>query len=177
MTYPYYIDKILNGDYMKNGVVELRSEHHSDPPERIRHSGRAIIVNGNKILLSHEQNTDIYMSPGGATEKNEKYNECCEREVLEETGYIVKALNDEFITVYEYCFETLFISHYFICEIIGTGERSLTQNEIEHGITPEWISLDSALEIFGSYSKKREDWGCLYKREFTVLNKYLENRK
>ena len=46
---------------MKNEVVELRSEHHSDPPERIRHSGRAIIIKDNKILLSHELKTDIYM--------------------------------------------------------------------------------------------------------------------
>ena len=155
--------------------VELRSEHHADPPEKIRHSGRAIIIEDNKILLSHELNTNIYMSPGGGLEENETLAKCCIREVEEETGYIVKTKSDEFITVKEYCFETLFISHYFPCEIIGTGKSSLTKTEIEHGITAEWVELKKALEIFGNYDEMREDWRSLYLREFTVLNKYLEN--
>ena len=71
---------------MKNEVLTLISEHHSDPPERIRHSGRAIIIKDNKILLSHEVNTNIYMSPGGGLEENEAVSECCVREVEEETG-------------------------------------------------------------------------------------------
>jgi len=173
LTYSYYIDKILNGDYMKNEVVELRSEHHSDPPERIRHSGRAIIIKDNKILLSHELNTDIYMSPGGGLEENEELSECCEREVEEETAYLVTA-GSEFITVEEYCFETLYISHYFPCEIVGQGKSALTPTEIDHGITAEWVEIEKALEIFGKYEEKREDWRSLYLREFTVLNKYLQ---
>ncbi len=158
---------------MKNEVVELRSEHHSDPPERIRHSGRAIIIKDNKILLSHELNTNIYMSPGGGLEENETLNKCCEREVEEETAYLVNA-SDEFITVNEYCFETLYISHYFPCEIVGTGRSSLTPTEIDHGITAEWVELEKALEIFGKYEEMREDWRSLYLREFTVLNKFLQ---
>lgn len=159
---------------MKNEVIELRSEHHSDPPERIRHSGRAIIIKDNKILLSHELNTNIYMSPGGGLEENEALNECCEREVEEETAYIVTA-SDEFVTVNEYCFETLYISHYFPCEITGLGKSTLTPTEIEHGITAEWVEIRKALEIFGKYEEMREDWRSLYLREFTVLNKYLES--
>jgi len=158
---------------MKNEVIELRSEHHSDPPERIRHSGRAIIIKDNKILLSHELNTNIYMSPGGGLEENEELNECCEREVEEETAYIVTA-SDEFVIVNEYCFETLYISHYFPCEITGLGKSTLTPTEIEHGITAEWVEIRKALEIFGKYEEMREDWRSLYLREFTVLNKYLQ---
>lgn len=167
------VDKIITGDYMKNEVIELRSEHHSDPPERIRHSGRAIIIKDNKILLSHELNTNIYMSPGGGLEESETLAECCEREVEEETAYLVTA-SDEFVTVNEYCFETLYISHYFPCEITGTGKSALTPTEIDHGITAEWVELSKALEIFGKYDEMREDWRSLYLREFTVLNKYLK---
>ena len=154
--------------------IEIISEHHSDPPERIRHSGRAIIINDNKILLSHELNTNIYMSPGGGLEENESLAECCVREVEEETGFVVKTVSDEFITVKEYCFETLYISHYFPCEIIGTGKSALTATEIEHGITAEWVEISTALEIFGKYEEMREDWKSLYLREFTVLNKFLQ---
>ena len=86
---------------MKNEVVTLISEHHSDPPERIRHSGIAIIIKDNKILLSHELNTNIYMSPGGGLEENETLSECCIREVEEETGLTAETTSDEFITVKE----------------------------------------------------------------------------
>ncbi len=154
--------------------AEIISEHHSDPPERIRHSGRAIIIKDNKILLSHELNTNIYMSPGGGLEEHETLAECCVREVEEETGFIVKTTSEEFITVKEYCFETLYISHYFPCEIIGTGKSSLTPTEIDHGITAEWVEIPYALEVFGKYDEMREDWRSLYLREFTVLNKYLQ---
>ena len=155
-------------------TIEIISEHHSDPPERIRHSGRAIIIKDNKILLSHELNTDIYMSPGGGLEENETLDRCCVREVEEETGFIVKTTSDEFITVKEYCFETLYISHYFPCEITGTGKSALTPTEIDHGITAEWVEIDKALEIFGRYEEMREDWRSLYLREFTVLNRFLQ---
>ncbi len=152
----------------------IKSEHHDDPPQKVRHSGRAIIIKDGKILLSHELNTNIYMSPGGGLEENELLKDCCKREVEEETAFIVMP-GEEFVTSYEYCFETLFISHYFPCEILGTGKSALTPTEIEHGITAEWVDVEEALKIFGKYEEMREDWRSLYLREFTVLNKFLKN--
>ena len=80
------IDKINNGDYMEKKIVTLISEHHSDPPEKTRHSGRALIIKDDKILLSHEINTNIYMSPGGGLENDESLEECVIRELKEEVG-------------------------------------------------------------------------------------------
>jgi ADP-ribose pyrophosphatase YjhB (NUDIX family) len=114
------------------------------------------------------------MSPGGGLEVNETLDRCCVREVEEETGFIVKTTSEEFVTVNEFCFETLYISHYFPCEIIGIGKSSLTPTEIDHGITAEWVEISRALEIFGRYDEMREDWRSLYLREFTVLNKFLQ---
>ena len=151
----------------------IKSEHHDDPPQKVRHSGRAIIIKDGKILLSHELNTDIYMSPGGGLEENEHLEDCCKREVEEETSFIVTP-SCEFVTCYEYCFETLFISHYFPCVITGMGKSALTPTEIEHGITAEWVDIEEALKIFGKYDEMREDWRSLYLREFTVLNKFLK---
>ena len=113
------------------------------------------------------------MSPGGGVEENESLQECCARELQEETGYIVKPLKQLF-TVNEYIFDELFTSHYFICEVIGTGEISLTETEIDHGITPEWLDIEKAVEIFEKYKEKTPDKESLYFREFTVLNKYKE---
>ena len=145
---------------------------YSDPPERIRPGARALIIKDGKILLSYETNTDVYMSPGGGLEEGESLEECVIRELREEAGYEVKPIR-YFLEFKEYWLETLYISNYFICEIKGECKQSLTDIEIEHGITPVWIDIDEALTIFGNYSTKREDIMSLYKREFTVLNKYL----
>ena len=154
-------------------IINQFGKTYSNPPERVRVSSRGILIDGDKILLSHELNTGVYMSPGGGVEAGESLEECCKRELREETGYKVEAVT-HFLTVNEYSFETLYVSNYFICKIIGKGEQSLTDIEIEHGIVPEWVEISKALEMFGDYASKREDIGSLYKREYTMINKYLE---
>ncbi|MBQ2974746.1 MAG: NUDIX domain-containing protein [Clostridia bacterium] len=154
-------------------TITQYAKTYSDPPEKERISSRGIIVENGKILLSHEVNTGVYMSPGGGLEDGETLEECCIRELKEETGFDVKPTK-HFVIINEYCFETLYISNYFLCEITGKSKQSLTDIEVEHGITPEWVELEKALEIFGDYASKREDVGSLYLREFTVLNKYLK---
>lgn len=154
-------------------TINQYARTYSDPPERIRPSARGILVENGKILLSYEKNTDVYMSPGGGLEEGETLEECCAREIREETGLIVEPLK-HFITINEYCFETMYKSNYFICKKTGASKPSLTETEIEHGITPVWVSIDEALEIFGAYASKREDIASLYLREFTVISKYIK---
>ncbi len=154
-------------------IINQFGKTYSNPPERVRVASRGILIDGDKILLSHELNTGVYMSPGGGVEAGESLEECCKRELREETGYKVEAVT-HFLTVNEYSFETLYVSNYFICKIIGKSEQSLTDIEIEHGIVPEWVEISKALEMFGDYVSKREDIGSLYKREYTMINKYLE---
>ena len=89
---------------------------YSDPPEELRRGCRGLIFCGGKILLSHETDTDVYMSPGGGLEYGETLEECVIREFGEETGYEVKVVKP-FVTVHEYCFETMYENNYFICEI------------------------------------------------------------
>ena len=83
------------------------SKNYSDPPEKIREAGRGIVVRDGKILLTHELNTGVFMTPGGGLEENETLNECCIRELKEETGYIVKPVK-QFLKINEYCFETMY---------------------------------------------------------------------
>lgn len=157
-------------------VIIQYARTYSDPPERVRVSARGIAINDSKLLLSYEKNTNIYMSPGGGLEEGETLAECCARELSEETGYKVQ-VKDEFITINEYCFETLYVSHYFFCEVLEQGKPSLTPTEIDHGIVAQWVDIEKALEIFGGYDSKREDWRSLYRREFTVLNKILDMKE
>ena len=116
------------------------------------------------------------MSPGGGREADESFEECCIRELREETGYIVEPI-EPFVVIEEYCFETCYEAHYFLCEIRGLCESALTPIEKEHGITPVWIDIDKAVEIFSEYHEKQEDHMSLYRREFTVLGKYLNSKR
>lgn len=154
-------------------TINQYAKTYSDPPEKERIASRGIIIENGRILLSHELNTGVYMSPGGGLEEGETLEECCIRELREETGYEVKPIK-QLLIINEYCFETLYVSNYFICERVGKSKQALTEIEIEHGIVPEWIEFEKALEIFGGYASKREDIASLYLREFTVLNKYIE---
>lgn len=157
----------------KPEIIMQYGDVYSDPPERIRPASRALIIKDGKILLIHETNTDVYMSPGGGVESNETFKECCIRELKEEAGYAVET-DEELFTVNEYSFETLYIAHYFPCRIIGEATKSLTKTEIEHGVHAEWVDIDKAFEIFGKYNEKRPDIKSLYLREYTVLSKYLK---
>lgn len=156
-------------------VINQYAKTYSDPPEGVRRAGRGLIVRDGKILLSYEKNTNVYMSPGGGLENGETLEECCVRELREETGYEIRALKP-FVIVNEYCFETLYESNYFICEIMGKCDNSLTDIEVEHGLMPVWMKIENALEIFSAYASKREDIASLYLREFTVLNKYIKTK-
>ena len=90
----------------------------------------------------------------------------------EETGNVVKILRP-FINVNEYFYEKVYESKYFVCELIGKDKPSLTEVEILHGVEPEWVEIDRALEIFGSYeSIADEELAAQYKREYTVLCRY-----
>ena len=155
---------------MKTEVIVQRGRIFSDPPERTREASRGIIIKDGKILLTYEKNTGVYMTPGGGLEENETLKECCKREIAEEAGYEIE-VGEPFITVREYSFETLYISNYFLCNITGSCDSSLTEIEKEHGAAPIWIETEKAFEIFSEYDSKREDIRSLYLREFTVLNK------
>lgn len=156
-------------------IITQYSKEYMNPPEKIRVGCRGLIVSGSKILLSHELNTGVYMTPGGGVESGETYDVCCKRELCEETGYDVE-VGKQVFEFNEYFHETLFVNNYFLCEIKGVGNPNLTDIEIEHGIVPEWVEIDKALEIFGEYEKYRaenEGVSSLYLREFTVITKLI----
>lgn len=142
-------------------------EYTGNTPKR-RIACRGILVEGDKILLSHEVKQGVYTLPGGGLESDETLWQCCEREVLEETGYIVKA-KSHLIEVWEYDIDTIHESHIFVCELISYGERHLTQHEMNIDMTPEWKDIKDALTIF----KEKSDKLGMYLREYTAICKYL----
>lgn len=149
-------------------IVHIYHDVYTGNISKRRVACRGILVDGDKILLSHEVKQGKYVLPGGGLEDGETLAQCCEREVLEETGYIVKA-GEHIIEVREYDENTLHESHIFACSVQSLGERHLTQHEVNINMTPEWTDIDKALEIF----KEKSDKLGMYLREYTAINKYL----
>ena len=164
--------QIINDDYQ--GHVDI-----------CRHACRGIVIKDGKILLGYESNEDKYIIPGGGVEEGETLAECCARELKEETGIIVKPI-EEYLEIEELFLNWQHIQHYFLCEFVeDTGKQSLTDAEIKNGDVPRWLRFEDAVGTFGRYEEFHNiniaDYG-LYRREFLALkalrkSEYIVSRK
>ena len=157
--------------------IELINDDWQGRVDVLRHACRGILINDGKILLGYETKNDKYIIPGGGVEANETLTQCCEREMLEETGMAVKA-NLCFLEVEELFDVWRHINHYFVCELIeDTGKQHLTEYEKRAGCTNVWMPLTEAMDIFGRYEQFHAtniaDYG-LYRREFTALKEFCK---
>ena len=158
--------------------IEISGANRFETFTKTRVGSRAVIFRDGMILLTHETVTGWWLVPGGGMETGETSEMCCVREVEEETGYIVRPVQ-EFLTLYEYYEEYRYISHYFICEVTGTGRMRLTDAEKRRGLEPEWLPLPDAVAIFArhqEYAEISEEQRGSYLREYTALEAYLALR-
>jgi 8-oxo-dGTP pyrophosphatase MutT (NUDIX family) len=134
---------------------------------------RGIIMKDSQILLVHELKNDFYMIPGGGHELGESLEECCIRELQEETGYVVNPSKEgAFLQINEYYEEYQYIDYYYICNIIGTATNNLTEAEAARNLVTEWLDFNEALDIFShheDYAATYEEKRGAYLREYTAL--------
>lgn len=157
-------------------VIEIYGENRFPEHTKVREACRGIVIKNGNILLSYEVKSDQYFIPGGGVESSESLEECAVREISEETGFLTKCA-DGFLTINEYYEEWLFISHYFVCDIIGETVRKLTKREAEAGLTPVFIPFKDALKVFskhGDYAPTDEMKRGAYLREYKALLKFEE---
>ena len=81
--------------------IEISGANRFETFTKTRAGSRAVILRDGMILLSHETVTGWWLVPGGGMENGETSEMCCVREVEEETGYMVRPLQ-EILTLYEY---------------------------------------------------------------------------
>ena len=156
-------------------IIDIYGENRFEQYTKVREACRGIVIKNDKILLTYEVNTGQWFIPGGGLEINESLEDCCIRELAEETGYIVKP-KKQYLTINEYYEEWLFVSHYYICDYVGGTKRALTEREIEVGLEPRWISLEEAIDIFSKhqdYADKNEMKRGAYLREYKALLSYV----
>ena len=70
--------------------IEILGANRFESYSKTRVGCRGIVIENGKMLVSREEITDWWLIPGGGLEPNETLAECCKREILEETGYIVE---------------------------------------------------------------------------------------
>ena len=75
---------------MKMKTIEIVGENYFGYWDKTRTACRGIVIDGERILLSYETKTNQWMIPGGGLESNESDEECCIREIAEETGVQVE---------------------------------------------------------------------------------------
>lgn len=149
-----------------------------------REATRAIILNGEKILLVYSETNGDYKFPGGGVELGESIEKALVREAKEEAGVEV-SINEEFLSVTEYdegqfdgydIFKMLSI--YFFCKIVKESEQNLDTYELELGFIPKWVEISKAIESNKKVMKK-EVFPRWTKRETIVLEKlekYLKGK-
>jgi 8-oxo-dGTP pyrophosphatase MutT (NUDIX family) len=162
--------------------IDIFGENRYEQPSIQRIGCRGIIMRESQILLVHELLNDFYMIPGGGHEPGETLEECCIRELREETGYVVKPnKKGAFLELNEYYGEYHFIDYYYSCEVVGSEATELTEAEVERKLVAEWVAWEEALEIFSrhqDYASSFEEKRGAYLREYTALqtlDNYIES--
>lgn len=157
-------------------TINIYGENRFEAHTKMRKACRGIVISNGMILLTYEVNTDQWFIPGGGLEPGENLEECCVRELAEETGRIVNPLYRH-LTIREFYEEWLFESHYFVCELEGETARKLTEREVEVGLEPRWIPLLDAVDIFSKhkeYAATDEMKRGAYLREYEALSCFLK---
>ena len=155
--------------------LQLKNDDYLGYVKKLRHACRGIVVKDSKVLLGYEENNNKYSIPGGGVENGETYEQCCERELLEETGMEVHA-KEEYLEIEELFCDWRHINHYFVCELIkDTGSINLTEGEKQAGTTFRWLPMEEALDIFSHFEDFHKtniaDYG-LYRREYLALKEF-----
>ena len=156
-------------------VISITGANAHPSYSHVRVGCRGIVLDGENMLLSHERKSGWYLIPGGGLEEGETLEECCLREIEEETGVLVR-LDKPFLCLKEHYEDWLYISYYFACAPTGQSRQALTEAEVQRGLVPEWMNIADALELFShheEYTATSEEKRGSYQREYIALQYFL----
>lgn len=117
----------------------------------------AVCINANNEILMVKQGkpeeVKKWSIPSGGRETGETYEQCCQREVEEETGYIVKV--GKILQVKSSVDSSYQVKvHYYECEIIGGQATIQDPDELIYEIA--WQSKEAIKKLDLSFPEDRE---------------------
>jgi ADP-ribose pyrophosphatase YjhB (NUDIX family) len=115
----------------------------------------AVCMNSRKQLLM-VQGKDLieWAVPSGGLEENETLEQCCVREVKEETGYDVEVVKQIFVKSKETSSGIKVTTHYFEVKVVGGQLRIEDPDGIVHNVG--WKSLEELMECKHAYPEDRD---------------------
>ncbi|SDQ06334.1 NUDIX hydrolase [Virgibacillus salinus] len=119
-------------------------------------SGVCINENGEllMVLQGKPEEDKTWSVPSGGLEKNESFEECCVREIKEETGYVAEVVDE--IKVKKGIYEKINISfevHYFLVKIVGGDRKIQDPDNLIYEIA--WKNLEQLMELCLSFPEDR----------------------
>ncbi|MGC9422964.1 NUDIX hydrolase [Vibrio sp.] len=118
-----------------------------------RKAARAIVLEGEEILLLYTERYDDYTLPGGGVDKQEDIIQAMVRELQEETGasniQMIQpfGLYEEFRPWYREDADVMhMISYCYTCKADRQlGQMRLEEYEINNGMQPVWMNIHQAI--------------------------------
>ncbi|MGM7685076.1 NUDIX domain-containing protein [Cytobacillus sp. Hm23] len=141
----------------------------------IRNSAKAIIFNGEKILLTKNEGNDglYYLFPGGGQEHGETISNALIRECIEEVGQEVQI--GELLHIREYIgknheyaaydLKVHQIEYYFICSLVNKmSSNKIPTNPDSYQVGLEWVDIKD-LKQYRIYPKELSKYIVKYIRK------------
>ena len=152
-------------------TIETIGDNYFGHYDRIRYACRAVVIQDGMLLTSYMVRTDTFMTPGGGMEPGEDEKQCCLREAMEETGYVLE-LSECALVLNEYYENVKYTTYYFPGRVTGVVSRKMTEAEKKDCLEPRWMPFGLMKDIFSChafYADKDEMKRGLYEREYNAL--------
>jgi ADP-ribose pyrophosphatase YjhB (NUDIX family) len=120
------------------------------------------------VLQGTPEEIKTWSIPSEGLEKGETFEECCKREIEEETGYIVNIVQElqikkGFYEEHDLNYEV----HYFLVKVVGGSRKIQDPDQLIYDI--RWISLDSLKTLELSFPEDREYLiSLIHENEFVI---------
>ncbi len=152
----------------------------NDQLYKLRKASRAVVLNGeNEIAVLHIENGQYHKLPGGGFEETENSTAALKREVLEEVGARIEAVELLGIAIeYKERFNQIQISYAFMASAVGDIEQpSFTDKEKKDGISLKWFSLAEAEKKLANDRPQNYIGSFIQQRDLAILQSAMKKTK
>lgn len=146
---------------------------------KTRNAARAVIFDENNLVpLLYNSKYNYHKIPGGGIDSGENQVQALLREVLEETGCIIKTTGEVGqIVEFRSEFNLLQTSYCYLGEVIAKGETNFTKDELSNGFKLVWLTLDEAISTIENDKPTDYEGSFIQQRDIMFLKKVQQMKR